>query len=48
MLEFGAQLITKRFNRYMVECEYFDFVAEAAAALGFNRYMVECELLFRM
>ena len=35
--------LSKSFNRYMVECEFFPVLAETANQKGFNRYMVECE-----
>ena len=34
----------QRFNRYMVECEWFPYMMLADTDLCFNRYMVECEL----
>ena len=33
------------FNRYMVECESYQYYTFAALQSGFNRYMVECEYL---
>ena len=34
------------FNRYMVECEYFQTASGFYVRSSFNRYMVECELDF--
>ena len=33
----------KRFNRYMVECEYIVKKCSPRGRYCFNRYMVECE-----
>ncbi len=35
----------KRFNRYMVECEYKQLRFAQKINDGFNRYMVECEYI---
>ena len=33
----------KRFNRYMVECEFETWLHNSTGIRSFNRYMVECE-----
>ena len=37
------QILSNRFNRYMVECEYCITIIYKHTFNSFNRYMVECE-----
>ena len=43
ILVFIRSVLMRRFNRYMVECEYLYFTNIVQIKFSFNRYMVECE-----